>query len=431
MFTTVNTGPLPPIMRDPSILAGIVRRRVRRAAPMPAGWYYLPSAATPDVPETMESLQEEIAVARPILDNLHFDVSVFAVRDRALDSIIGLLSKMRAFLEERPVFSRAPDELRADLDALAGEINDVALKTRYNEIPLLTPFDKVVATGEAAPPMNRADVVFVAPRTRRMRAELNAVARNVPEMALELSNRGVVSRLGLLTYDSASHPGGVHASVEEFQNEIYRLAPGTEGVENGLQALQDALRLPLDGASAWIFVILSDLDAADDFADMRAVTLRMLGAAGVTVFALSANDPYTRVPFGVYSEITGATGGAYYNIDRTPYPELMPLVAADAARSLMNRGANCVRATEREIPLGPGPGDTLRVRLPDFRPDALGIENLPLDTEEDFVAAVRRIVEVIGFAVTDRAEKNVLRGYLHRILDYFHNTRSYQLDFHC
>jgi hypothetical protein len=80
--------------------------------------------------------------------------------------------------------------------------------------------------------------------------------------------------------------------------------------------------------------------------------------------------------------------------------------------------------------VGPESSDNIMVKFPDFRLDTLGLRNLPLNTETDFMAALQRIDAAIGQTSHDRTEKSILQKYLHRIIDVFDEIRLYKLDFH-
>lgn len=429
MADNSSIGPLPPLVRDPSILSAIVRKRVRRAPSRPIGWPYLPEQAAPDIPESMEALSEEIQAARPTLDNLHEDIGIFTVRDEALDEVLRLLVKMKDRLKEAGQPDEQVEALRADIEAMIAEIDRITSAASHRAVPLLRPFERAAAlpAGILAAG-SQVELVFVVPRAERMRRDFQLLARNAREFGTEFANRGLTVRYGLMTYGRDPHPFVMRESYEDFAKDI-RSIEFADGPENALQALQDSLwRFSFRPDARRVFVILSDMDSADDMGGMREEIISLLRDDGVTVYALSANDPYTRLPHAVYEDITRATGGKYYNIDSAPYEEVIGNLLGDIIESTMKQ-VPTTTSIEREMPLGPEPGDTFRIRLPDLRPGAFGLDTLPLKTADDFVAALGRVDRVLFFASHDRAEKSTLSGFLYRVLDHFHNTRANWLNF--
>lgn len=424
-----SIGPLPPIIRNPTMLSAIVRKRLRRIVSRPIGWPFLPDAATPDDPESMEALQEEIIAARPILDNLHEDLDIFAVRDAALDEILHALVRMSDRLRTADAESGELDALREDIEALIEQIGLVAESARRRSVPLLRPFERVsVSPGQVAPPSAAVEMLFFIPRAERLTRDIEMLSRYVQEIALELKNRGLSARFGLVAVGRESYPFPLRESHDDFSLDMKSIVWANEP-ENMLQAIQDSFVSFLFRPGAQkVYVVFSDMDSPDDLGGMREETIGMLQSENVTLFAMSVCDQFTRRPFPLYTELAAATGGRYFNIDLVPYDVLIGNFMTDALKRLMERVPRA-SIDEREIPLGPGVDDNLTVRLPDFRPVALGIDTLPLETQGDFVAALRKIESVLFFTSTDRAEKNTLRGFLYRVLDHFHHTRNNWLNF--
>jgi hypothetical protein len=177
-------------------------------------------------------------------------------------------------------------------------------------------------------------------------------------------------------------------------------------------------------------VIFSDGEAHDDYGSARDETGEIVQGAGATVYVMSVREYFTKTPFSGYESMARATGGKYFDLNSMPYEENLSLLAGEMAERMISRGAPVVEAADRFIHIGPEPSDAITVRFPDFRTDTLGLRDMPLDSESDFVSALGRIDGAIAQVSFDRAEKSILQKYLRRIIDVFDEIRIYKLDFH-
>lgn len=428
---------LPPLVHNPGGLSAIVKKktvekgRVKSRPPVAPEPQLLPIDWQLSK-EHLDALREEISAAEPVLHNIYEDMDLFGTRDTGLNSIAFALFHMRDALEKYPIFENRKKTVKADIDYLIQEIELVVAQSRHHSIPLLEPMNKLspLPGKNASVQANLADIVFIVSRSSAMRRDVKLLAAHIPDFYNELRNFGMEIRLGLMSYARTAQPAGpMRSTPEEFLEDLYAMNFTAES-GNSLGAIQSALDdfLLRPGAGRH-FIMLSDSDAHDDFGDMRHQTAERLSSEKVIFHALSVRDHFTRAPLAVYDSLAGSTGGSYYNIDQTEYRLTLSALAQKIAHLAVEAGATVVSSNDRTIPVGPSNYDFISVRFPDFRPAALGIVNLKLDTEDDFQIAFRIVENALSEISMDKVEKRVLQEHLVRILNHFDESRGYRLDF--
>lgn len=432
-----NLTKIPRVMLDPSRIEGLLsRKRVARAG---RGLLPAPSSRPDMLPvawqlsrDHLAALNEEISAAEPVLHNVYQDRDIFEIRNRSLQQITDLLARMRRAVDRYPFSDPEKDAIRQEIDMLSRNIEVVVAQSRFYNMPLLAPARKVAPlTPETARSAgNVTDIVFVLSRSTSLRRDVRLLAQHASDFASDLVNMGLDVRFGLQTYGRTSQPAGpFRRTVDEFIQDLLSVPLGKEP-QNTLEALRNAsddfsFRVP----SNRFFVLLTDKEASDDFGDARDLTVETLKASGITLHVLSVNDSFSGVPFSAYEDITRATNGQYINIGVTDYRSTIASLARAVGDRIESSGAPMIFSENRTLPLGPESSETMTVRFPDFRPETLGIEDLKLETKDDFIQACSLIDDAIRNVSEDVGEKRLLHDYLDRILSHFDTLRLYRLDF--
>lgn len=429
------TGTLPPILANPSNIEKVVRRRTKVERPKKEPMELLFSEPLPIHlqlgREHLDALREEIGAAEDVLANVYEDISLFNKRQSALNEITHFLLRMR---EDVDLLSIAPahrNALKEEIDLLRRHIDFIVETTTHRSLPLLSPHLRMVSFPGHGQSGNRADVVFLVDRDERMGRDIKSLMREIHILYHGLKNRGVDLRLGIQAFERASQPAGpMRGELEEFISDLGAIYFNGK-TRNALTAVKEALADQdfRDDAHKFL-VIFTDNEAHDDYGSAREETVDLARDASATVYAISSYDRLRGIPFPVYDDLTRGTGGKYLNINHSSPEEILSRLAAEIAERMMQRGAPVVHAMDRHVHVGPEQNDTLTVRFPDFRTDSLGLRNLPLETEDDFRAAIERIDHAIEQVVLDRKEKAILHSYLSRIIDFFDGIRVFRLDFH-
>jgi flagellin-like hook-associated protein FlgL len=432
-----NLVKIPRVMLDPARIEKLLsRRRVARA-----GRALLPEpAARPETlpiswqlsREHLEALTGEIDAAEPVLHNVYEDRDIFELRRRGLQQIMDLLQRMRGFVDRYPFSDKEKDVVRAEIDALSKGIEQVAAQTRFFNMPLLAPALKVapLQPESARSAGNATDIVFVVSRAQSLRKDVRLLADHAPHFATDLANMGLNARLGLQTFGRTSQPAGsFRISAEDFMADLNSVSPGKEP-QNALEALRNAVEdFSFREPCGKFVILLADADANDDFADARERTIEALKNARATLHVFSVNDPFTGAPFAAYEEIAHATGGQYFNIAVTDYRSALASLSAAICAQAVESGAPVVYSENRALPIGPEASETISVRFPDFRPGALGVDSLKLETRQDFMEACAVVDNALRTLSEDAGEKRLLSEFLDRILSHFDTVRLYRLDF--
>ena len=427
--------PLPPIVANPSRLDKVVRRRSKEARPtglvteslFPS---FLP-IETQLSREHLDALREEIASAEDVLNNVYEDMAVFSERQAALNEITYSLMRMRDYVDQLTLSRATRQSIKNEIDFLTRQIDLIAETTHRRAIPVLKPFQRIVNFGGAAGKTNKADIIFLIDRDARMRKDVGQLARTSYILWNELVNRGVDLRMGVQTFERTSQPAGPpRETLDQFNADLGSVF-FNGSTKNTMVAVRQTLTEQSYREDAQKFVVIfSDGEAHDDYGSTRDETADAALETETTVYVMSSSDTFTKTPFSGYDTIARATGGKYFDLNRTTYEDNLSMLAGEIAGRMIARGAPVVEASDRFVHIGPDQTDTITVRFPDFRSDTLGLRNLPLDSETDFMSALERIDGAITQISFDRAEKNILQKYLRRIIDVFDEIRIYKLDFH-
>jgi hypothetical protein len=427
--------PLPAIVTNPSRLDKVVRRRSKVNRPTGLVTESLfPSFIPIEVQLSrrhLDALREEIGSAEDVLSNVYEDMDIFKERQSALNEITYSLLRMKDYVDVLKINLTGRQAIKGEIDLLTRQIDLIAETTHRRAIPVLKPVPRIVTFGGDGEVTNKADVVFVVDRSPRMRKDALHLSQTAHVFWNELKNRGVDLRMGVQTFERTSQPSGpMREYIDGFIEDLGAVYfNGT--VKNALAAIKDALSEQSFREDAQKFIVIfSDGEAHDDYGTTRDETAAAAREAGATVYAMSASDSFTKSPFSGYDAVARATGGRYFDLNRTPYEDNLSMLAGEIANRMVASGAPVIEAADRYIQIGPEKSDAITVRFPDFRTNTLGLRDMPLESESDFKLALEKIDGAIKQISFDRAEKNILQKYLHRIIDVFDEIRLYKLDFH-
>ena len=426
---------MPHLLMNPQALERIVKKKGARHAaairrPLTSEEAQMLPLAWQLSREHLDALREEISSAEPVLNNVYEDIAMFHVREGALNEIMDLLSRMRRAVDRYPFSDREKDLIKNNIDGLVDNIRLIVKHSRYYAIPLLEPMQRAAPFGQTADAGNKVDIVFVLARSESMRRDVKLLAQHAKDFANELANFGLDVRMGLQPFARTSQPAGpFRTTTDEFIQDLGTVHFSGENM-NALAAIQNSLddfsyRIPTHR----FLIVFSDHEAHDDFGGKREETLEMLQSSRTTLFALSVNDSFTRMPLFAFEELAEATGGRYLNIEKTDYRNTLSELAEALAEKVMGAGTPVIMSNERTVPIGPDHDDIINIKFPDFRPAALGLTDITLESSEDFKQACKIIEDAISAVSDDVLEKRVLTSYLDRILSHFDSIRSFRLDF--
>jgi hypothetical protein len=423
-----TAGPLPAALANPAAIEKVARKRV--SAPAPAiRARLIPPLHVQLGRKHLDSIRDEIASAEDVLLNVYEDIEMFDARGSALDDIAFLLVRMRDRLDSVVSGNDRRADIREGMGALAEELERAADTAKRRNIPLLKPVVQVASPPESAPTVS-ADIVFVVSRSSSMKSDAEALLRGLNAFCSDLANRGVDAMLGAQPFERSSQPAGpLRSSIYEISDDLRSIFFNGE-TSNALAAVRQSLEdQSFRENSLKAIVVVSDRDADDDYGSAGEEALEAVREAGAVVFAIAGKDFFSNRPFPALNRLVSGSGGEYLSINKASFADNFAELAERIAEALMSRGAHVTETRERVVHIGPGPADSVLVQFPDYRPDALGLRNLPLETEDDFAFALEKISDAISVVAEDKTEKNALLERLRRILRFFDGIRAFRLDF--
>ncbi|GEM_PF-2056904 len=424
-----TAGPLPAALANPAAIEKVARKRV--SAPAPAlRARLIPPLHVQLGRKHLDSIRDEIASAEDVLLNVYEDIEMFDARASALDDIAFLLMRMRDRLDDVVSGRDRRADIRAGMDALAEGLERAAETAKRRNIPLLKPVHRVASPPESAAPADMADIVFVVSRSASMKSDAEAMLRGMNAFSSDLANRGVSAMFGAQPFERSSQPAGpLRSSIFEISDDLRSIFFNGE-TANALAAVRQALEdQSFRENSLKAIVVVTDRDADDDYASAGEEALDSVRTAGATVFAIAGKDFFSNRPFSALNRLVEGSGGEYLSINKASFADNFAALAERIAEALLSRGAHVTETSERIVHIGPAPADSFLVQFPDYRPDALGLRSLPLETEEDFAAALEKISDAIAAVAQDKTEKNSLLERLRKILKFFDGIRAFRLDF--
>ena len=159
------------------------------------------------------------------------------------------------------------------------------------------------------------DIVFVLDVTGSMSGAINGVKNNIIEFADSLDARGVIYRLGLVTFlDEVENVYDFTPYAAVFKNSVAAQSAhgGGDAPENSLDALFRASQMPFSPTAHHVIIWITD----DAYHEADAVTARTrsqvisrLLEMNISVYSIGALAYQT----DWYMPIVNATGGKYYN----------------------------------------------------------------------------------------------------------------------
>ncbi len=427
--------PLPPMVANPKRIERVVRKRSRIERPKGLVTESLfPNFLPIEVQlsrEHLSALREEINTAEDVLSNVYEDITIFRERQAVLNEITYSLLRIRECVDSLSMSRSKRTLIKNEIDLLTDQIEQLSNVEFLGKIPILKPIRRLVQVQAEDRKSNQADIVFVLDRNPEMKKDVLHLAKNLYLFANVLKNRGVDFRFGAQTFDRTSQPSGsMRDEVEAFIPDLNAIF-FNGNTKNTLQAIRDALAEQnfREGAQKYVIVV-SDGDPSDDYGDALERTIEAVNEAGAVVFALGSRELFTKMPYPAYERLSASSGGVFIDINKSQYAENMAALATLIADSMVKNGSSYVETGDRFIQVGPESSDDVLVSFPDFRPGTLGLLNMPLENENDIVAALKSIDSAVGQIANDRAEKGLLQKYLHRIIGVFDEIRLFKLDFH-
>ena len=423
-----TAGPLPAALANPAAIEKVARKRV--SAPAPAiRARFIPPLHVQLGRDHLDSIREEIESAEDVLLNVYEDIELFDARGSALDDIAFLLVRMKDRLDEVVSGRDRRADIRAGMDALADGLEHAAESAKRRNIPLLKPVSRVASPPESAPAV-LADIIFVVSRSASMKSDAEAMLRGMNAFSSDLANRGISAMFGAQPFERSSQPAGpLRSSIFDISDDLRSMFFNGE-TANALAAVRQTLEdQSFRENSLKAIVVVSDRDADDDYASAGEEALEAVSNADAVVFAIAGKDFFSNRPFSALNRLVESSGGEYLSINKASFADNFAALAERIAEALLSRGAHVTETSERIVHIGPAPADSFLVQFPDYRPDALGLRNLPLETEEDFAAALEKISDAIAALAEDKTEKGALLERLRRILQFFDGIRAFRLDF--
>ncbi|HOC92952.1 MAG TPA: VWA domain-containing protein [bacterium] len=423
-----TAGPLPAALANPAAIEKVARKRV--SAPAPAiRARLIPPLHVQLGRKHLDSIRDEIASAEDVLLNVYEDIEMFDARASALDDIAFLLMRMKDRLDDVVSGRDRRADIRAGMNALAEGLERAAESAKRRNIPLLKPVSRVASPPESAPAV-LADIVFVVSRSTSMKTDAEAMLRGMNAFSSDLANRGISAMFGAQPFERSSQPAGpLRSSIFDISDDLRSIFFNGE-TANALAAVRQTLEdQSFRENSLKAIVVVSDRDADDDYASAGEEALEAVSNAGAVVFAIAGKDFFSNRPFSALNRLVEGSGGEYLSINKASFADNFAALAERIAEALLSRGAHVTETSERIVHIGPAPADSFLVQFPDYRPDALGLRNLPLETEEDFAAALEKISDAIAALAEDKTEKGALLERLRRILQFFDGIRAFRLDF--
>ncbi|MFC1474479.1 VWA domain-containing protein, partial [bacterium] len=366
-----------------------------------------------------------------ILSHVYEDISIFNAREAALNDITELLLAMQAGLDRLQVQTAQRVKIGGEIGRLIDTMDNLVAAAKHRAMPLLSPAGRVAPYPVRGRKMNLADIVFLVHRGEWMKKDAHSLARNVNLLVSALSGAGLDLRFGVQPYESYSQSSGpLRENLRGLLDDLDAIYFNGE-VRNTLSAVAQVVGEQAFRQDAHRFIVLvSDGNAHDDFGTMREDAMAALRGAGATLISIGVNNPHTGRPYTVCDDMATATGGKSINYETVPMEKAVEELVETIREIIMRRGAATYESDDREFQIGPGAEDTFSVRFPDYRPETLGLSDLPLEKEEDFRTAVQRIQTALDTVTDDRAEKTIIHNYLNRILSFFDELRVYKLDLH-
>jgi hypothetical protein len=425
-----SVSSFPPLLVNPALLKGIVRRKVGEITRRSPLFGRLPIDAQLNH-QYLTGLRNEIDAAEPVLLNVYRDTDFLNIRESALLEITHILLVIHDSVEQVPMTPTQRDAVRADVEMFLGMMRKVVVEARYGNEPVLAPMPQLVPYAASGVRTNQADIVFVVSTAVSLNPEISMVSRGISAFTAELADRGVEANYGLQAFGRTSLPGGWLTPDTEALRAAFAALPMRNEPQNTLAAIADVPAHYRFRESAHpVIILVTDAEASDDWGENRADTLNLLREYGIILFALSVSHRYTGEPFSAYKSLAEDTGGGYFNFARTPWNVLLSDLALSITEAIAARGVSSIPALDRHLPVGPESNQTVTVCFPDFTPEALGLSDVHLETREDYVSALGRVRNAISHIVKDRSEKRVLSDYLQRIMHCFDDIREFKLDFH-
>lgn len=422
-------GLLPPVMADPSLLPKVSRRKKDVKKPVRAA-----SAMPGSIPihvqlgrEFLDGLRGEISAAEPVLTNVYDDISLFQERDSALNDIMELLLAMRNCVDIVVAMRSERDFIKDQLDRLIGQMDQIVRQSRHKNMSLLEPVGKVAPIAGAG---NLVDIVFIIDRDPWIRKEAEKIAKNIGVFYGALINHGLKPMFGVQPFERYSQSSGPLRSDPRLTSEEISSIYFKGEARNSLTAISQAVSDQNFRSNAKkILVLVCNGEPQDDFGELRNEAMSAVSEAGASLYVVSVNNQFSGRPHSVYRDMAASASGECFSFEQMPIEIVLEKLAGSIVNSAMNSGAQVFESQERNIVIGPGPSDTLNVRFPDMRTESLGLTELPLNNESDFMTALNKIQSAIGLVSEDRIEKNIFLNYLERIIKYFDDARNYRLDF--
>lgn len=418
-------------MADPSLLPRVSRRKKDLKKPV------RPAVALPgSIPihiqlgrEHLDGLRGEISAAEPVLTNVYDDISLFQARDAALNDIMELLVAMRNCVDIVVAMRSERDFIKGQLDSLIKEMDRLVHETRHRNMALLQPVEKI-APLPGSGSGNIVDIVFIIDRDPWVRKEAEKIAKNIGMFYGKLINHGLKPMFGVQPFERYSQSSGPLRSDPRLTSEEIMSIYFKGETRNSLTAIAQAVSdQNFRQDSKKILVLVCNGEPADDFGEIRNEALSAVVASGATFYVVSVNNEYTSKPHAVYREIIEATSGECFSFEKMPVDVVLEKLSEAIVKKAFESGVQTFESQERNIVIGPGPSDTLNLKFPDMRTSTLGLSDLPLNNEEDFMSGLSKIQSAISLVSGDRIEKNIFLNYLARIIKYFDDARSYRLDF--
>lgn len=159
------------------------------------------------------------------------------------------------------------------------------------------------------------DIVFVLDVTGSMSGAINGVKNNIIEFADSLTARGVIYRLGLVTFlDAVENVYDFTSNAVAFKTSVAAQYAhgGGDAPENSLEALFRASQMPFSPTAHHVIIWITD----DAYHEADAVTPRTraqvisrLLEVNITVYSIGA----LRYQTDWYTPIVSATGGKFYD----------------------------------------------------------------------------------------------------------------------
>jgi flagellin len=389
-----------------------------------------------------EKMKSQIRGLKQADQNSLDGISLTQIAEGGLNSIQEMLQRMRELAVQSASDTLTPydkKQIQSEIDQLKKGIDETAYGTEFNGTLPLVKAQKVGTGGGGG--NGTADIVFIIDRTGSMGGPIDNVINNLNVFTESLTGNNIDARYGLVTY-SDIHVTEVDPpimkydftdNVEQFRNQLLdiNVDGGGDWEESGLEAIMDpelgAMSFDFAEGTSKQFVLITDAPNHDRNENGLSIysssevaeTLRSEGIKTTVVSHSNTIDPTVHTQLSQLASplSEGSDENRYFNINST-FSDNLELLA-----DYITDDSSVSELKEKPIVMlqtGANKGETFQILLTDARLDALGLEDLTIETNTD--EPIKRIDQALQNISTERAK---FGSYQNRLEHIINNASNY------